>query len=254
MTYLMNQERMMNTVSRAIWITGAGGGIGSAIASYFLEKDETCHVWLGVRRSREKALELSSKFPQRTFLLNQEVTELSDWEAGLNEILEKSGRLDVLVNNAGGAQDGLLATMPTENWSSVIDSNLNAAFLGCKTVLPQMISQRFGRIVQIASLSALLSPAGQSNYAAAKAGLLGLSQSLAKEVARIGITVNSICPGYIDTEALKLGAEEKKRLIQSIPMRRFGKPAEVAATVYFIASPEAGYMTGAQIKLDGGIL
>ncbi len=250
----MNQVRTMNTVSRAIWITGAGGGIGSAIASYFLEKDENCHVWLGVRRSREKALELSEKFPERAFLLNQEVTDLSHWEAGLKEILEKSGRLDVLVNNAGGAQDGLLATMPTENWSSVIDSNLNAAFLGCKTVLPQMISQRFGRIVQIASLSALLSPAGQSNYAAAKAGLLGLSQSLAKEVARIGITVNSICPGYIDTEALKLGPDEKKRLIQTIPMRRFGKPEEVAATVYFIASPEAGYMTGAQIKLDGGIL
>lgn len=238
---------------RVIWITGAGRGIGTAIGKWFLEQDSTCHVWLGVRRSREGAEEIISNYPDRAFLLEHEVTERSSWENGLKRILEKSERLDVLVNNAGGHEDGLLASLPEESWSRVIDSNLNGVFIGCQTVLPQMISQRFGRIIQIASLSAILAPAGQTNYAAAKAGLLGLSQSLSKEVARIGITVNSICPGYIETENLNLDPDAKKNLARTIPMRRLGKPEEVAATVYFLASREAGYMTGAQLKLDGGI-
>ncbi len=239
--------------TRAIWITGAGRGIGAAIGKWFLEKDATCHVWLGVRKNRTAAEALVEKFPGRAWALDHEVTEKQSWAGGLESILAESGRLDVLVNNAGGHEDGLLANLSDESWERVLDSNLNGAFLGCRTVLPQMISQRFGRIIQMASLSALLAPAGQANYAAAKAGLIGLSQSLAKEVARIGITVNSICPGYIETENLELSSEEKKRLAKTIPMRRLGRPEEVAATVFFLASREAGYMTGAQLKLDGGI-
>src|SRR5262249_31392008 len=149
------------------------------------------------------------------------------------------------VNNAGKHEDGLLATLPTNAWSEVIQTNLDAVFHGCQAVLPTMISQRKGRIVNISSLSALLAPPGQTNYAAAKAGVVALTQSLAKEVARMNITVNAICPGYIETEALTgMGDDERKAAQMKVPMRRFGKPAEVAAAVRFLASDEASYITG----------
>jgi 3-oxoacyl-[acyl-carrier protein] reductase len=161
----------------------------------------------------------------------------------------------VLVNNAGHHEDALLATMPLDSWRRVLATNLDGVFHGCQTVLPVMISQRAGRIVNVSSLSALLAPAGQANYAAAKAGVVALTQSVAKEVARIGITVNAVCPGFVETEALaKLAGEEKKSVQLKIPMRRFGRPEEIAAVVKFLASAEASYVTGAAIKVDGGIL
>src|SRR5581483_8389999 len=137
-------------------------------------------------------------------------------------------------------------------WHRVVASNLDSVFHGCQAVLPTMISQRAGRIVNISSLSALLAPAGQTNYAAAKAGVIALTQSLAKEVARIGITVNAICPGYIQTEALAAMDDESRKTAQMrVPMRRFGKPEEVAAAVRFLACPEAAYITGSVLKIDG---
>lgn len=239
---------------RVIFITGANGGFGQAIARAFLQESPDNLVWLGVRARREHADKLAQENPDRCFCVALDVAAPESWAAAVKEILSRHQRLDVLVNNAGSHEDALLATMPADSWRRVLATNLDGVFRGCQAVLPTMISQRSGRIVNVSSLSALLAPAGQSNYAAAKAGVVALTQSLAKEVARIGITVNVVCPGFVETEALAhLSGDERKAAQMRIPMRRFGKPEEIAAAIRFLASAEAGYITGAVLKIDGGI-
>lgn len=239
---------------RVIIVTGANGGLGQAIARVFLAESEENYVWLGVRTKREAAEALASEFPTRARCVDLDVIQPAAWKSAVTTILAEHKRLDVLVNNAGHHEDSLLATMTESAWRAVLSSNLDAVFHGCQSVLNTMIAQRGGRIVNISSLSALLAPAGQTNYAAAKAGVVALTQSLAKEVARIGITVNAVCPGYIETDALRAMSDEEKKSAQfRVPMRRLGKPAEVAAAVKFLASAEASYITGAVLKVDGGI-
>ena len=238
-----------------VLITGGNGGLGGAIAKTFLDADSTSEVWLGVRANREKASALAAQFKERCHLVTLDVTKSDDWEAAVSEIKVKHQRLDVLINNAGHHDDTLLAMMSDAQWHDVLQSNLSGAFHGCRAVVKTMMAQRFGRIINVSSLSALLSPAGQTNYAAAKAGLIGLTQSFAKEVARAGITVNAVCPGYIQTEALAaMNDEQRKEAAMRVPMRRLGKPEEVAAAVLFLASSQASYITGATLKIDGGIL
>jgi len=240
--------------SRIVLITGANGGLGQAIARSFLDESPENFVWLGVRSGREQADELAVEFPERCRCVELNVAEAASWRLAVAGIISAHQRLDVLVNNAGKHQDGLLATMPLTAWEEVLSTNLDGAFHGCQAVLPTMISQRQGRIINIASLSALLAPPGQTNYAAAKAGLVALTQSLAKEVARLNITVNAVCPGYIETGALAGMSEEERKGAQSkIPMRRFGRAQEVAAAVRFLACAEASYITGSVLKVDGGI-
>ena len=240
---------------RVILITGANGGLGQAIARAFLQESPNNFVWLGVRSRREHADKLVQEQPDRCAGIGLDVTSPDAWQQAVKEILARHSRLDVLVNNAGSHEDALLGAMPPDSWQRVLATNLDGVFHGCRAVLPTMITQRAGRIVNLSSLSALLAPPGQANYAAAKAGVLALTQSLAKEVARIGITVNAVCPGFVETEALaNLAGDERKAAQMRIPMRRFGRPEEVAATVRFLACAEASYITGAALKVDGGIL
>ena len=240
---------------RIILITGANGGLGQAIAGAFLHESPENFVWLGVHNRREQADKLAGEFSGRCRCVGLEVTQPAAWQVAVAEILAAHKRLDVLVNNAGKHADALLATMPVQAWTEVRATNLDGAFHGCQAVLPTMISQRSGRIVNVASISALLAPPGQTNYAAAKAGLIALSQSLSKEVARLNITVNVVCPGFVETEALASLTDEQKGAAQAkVPMRRFGQPQEVAAAVRFLACPEASYITGSVLKVDGGIL
>ncbi|HXR48427.1 MAG TPA: SDR family NAD(P)-dependent oxidoreductase [Candidatus Limnocylindrales bacterium] len=240
---------------RVILITGANGGLGQAIARAFLHQSPDNVIWLGVHSRREHADKLVQENSGRCFCITLDVASPESWKQAVKEILSRHNRIDVLVNNAGSHEDSLLATMPPESWDRVLATNLDGVFHGCQAVLPTMIGQRAGRIVNLSSLSALLAPAGQANYAAAKAGVVALTRSLAKEVARIGITVNAVCPGYVETEALTHLAEAERKAAQlRVPMRRFGRPEEVAATVHFLASAEAGYVTGSVLKVDGGIL
>ncbi|MCI0745801.1 MAG: SDR family oxidoreductase [Verrucomicrobia subdivision 3 bacterium] len=240
---------------RVILVTGGNGGLGQAIARVFLQESSENFVWLGVFRNRGSAEQLASSHSGRCGCVSLDVREPKAWKIAIEEILRQHRRLDVLVNNAGSHSDSLLATMPLAAWREVLSTNLDAVFHGCQAVLPTMVAQRSGRIINIASLSALLAPPGQTNYAAAKAGVVALTQSLAKEVARIGITVNAVCPGYIETEAVaSLSEEERGNARQRIPARRFGRPEEVAAAVRFLACAEASYITGSALKIDGGIL
>jgi 3-oxoacyl-[acyl-carrier protein] reductase len=165
------------------------------------------------------------------------------------------GRIDVLVNNAGIVRDTLLLRMSDDDWDAVVDTNLRSAFLCTKAASRQMLRQRSGRIINIASISGIRGNAGQANYAASKAGLIGFTKTVAREVASRGITVNAVAPGLIETDiTTAMPAKARDAIVEQIPLGRMGTPEEVAAVVTFLASPEAGYITGQAIVLDGGLV
>jgi 3-oxoacyl-[acyl-carrier protein] reductase len=186
--------------------------------------------------------------------LEMNVSDPESVEKGVKLVLEKHGRLDILVNNAGITRDGLAMRLSDEDWKKVLDVNLGGAFYCCREVLPSMVKARYGRIINITSVVAQAGNAGQINYIASKAGLIGMTKALAKEVASRKITVNAVAPGFIDTEMTRvLPASVREKMMEMTPVGRMGDPAEVAHAVKFLASPASAYITGHVINVNGGM-
>jgi len=236
-------------------VTGGTKGIGRAIASSLLKKSIRVYMNFSADvAAAEAALHEMKAEGLSAEIIKADVSDHEQVNKMIEAIVQKEGRLDILVNNAGIIRDGFLMLMPDVNWHKVIDVNLNSVFYSSKAVLRPMIGNRWGRIINVISPSALMGRAGQTNYAASKGGVLSFTRSLAREVGRYGITVNAVSPGVIATELTKdMDEKIKKEFISMIPAGRFGTPEEVAQAVSFLASDEAGYITGEYISVDGGL-
>ena len=237
-------------------VTGAGRGIGHAIAVRLgNEGARVACVSRTQSNAQRTADELNTARADSAKAYAVDVADHAAVEKTGAQILEDFGKVDILVNNAGVTRDGLAMRMSVEDWDGVINTNLRGAFSFTQAVMRAMIKQRSGRIINISSVIGLMGNAGQTNYAASKAGLIGLTKSLARELASRGITVNAIAPGYISTDMTNSLTEEIQKSIQDkIPLKRVGTPEEIAAAVAFLASPEAGYITGQTLCVDGGIV
>ena len=242
---------MFELTDRKVLVTGASGGIGGAIAAA-LHAQGAELVVTGTRRAALDAL--AAQLGDGVHVAPADLAQPDAAELLVGEAEAAMGRIDILVNNAGLARDGLVLRMKDEDWQSVIDIDLTAAFRLARAVLRGMVRRRHGRIVSVTSIVAVTGNPGQANYAAAKAGLIGMSKSLAAEVAARGITVNCVAPGFIDTPMTGgLTAEQRARLAATIPAGRFGAPADVAAAVAYLASAEAAYVTGQTLHVNGGM-
>jgi len=235
-------------------VTGASQGIGEAIARELGQAGSTVVL---VDIQKEKLEEVAGRFAAdgiKALPFVADVTDGQQVEGVVESVKKDLGRLDHLINNAGITRDSLLLRMKEEDWDLVLRVNLKGAFNFSRSVVKHMVAARSGRIVSISSVVGLMGNAGQTNYAASKAGLIGFSKSLAREVAARGITVNCVAPGYIATAMTeKLSDEVKKAFLDNIPMKRFGLPEEIARTVKFLCSDEAAYITGQVISVNGGL-
>lgn len=232
-------------------ITGASGGIGRAIAEAFHAAGAT----VGLHGTKQGTLDaLAAQLGERAFVLVADLGDAQAIETLVTEAEQKLGKIDILVNNAGITRDGLMMRMKDEDWQNVIDVNLTASFRLMRAVLRGMMKQRYGRIISISSVVGVTGNAGQANYAASKAGMIGLSKALAQEVASRNITVNCIAPGFIATAMTdKLDEKQQQALLTRIPVGRMGTAAEIADATLFLAREQAGYITGETIQVNGGM-
>jgi len=245
---------------RAI-VTGGTRGIGRAIVKELASRNccdvlfsDVAFVYNSCDECAEELMEEIAHPETKIFGFKADATSLEDAQDTVNAAIEKLGGVDILVNNAGITRDNLLLRMNEKEFDDVINANLKSVFNYTKAVIKPMISQRFGRIINIASVVALIGNAGQSNYVASKAGVIGFTKAMARELASRGITVNAIAPGFIQTDMTnKLTDEQKVKLTQNIPMGRMGTPEDVAKVVSFLCSDEADYITGQVIAVDGGM-
>ena len=236
-------------------VTGASRGIGKAIAVKLASKGAT--VVINYNGSRERAEEVKNEVESaggKAVIIQCNVADFDACKEFIETVIKEQGRIDILVNNAGITKDGLLMKMSEEDFDKVLDTNLKGTFHTIRAALRQMIRQRSGRIINMASVVGVSGNAGQANYAASKAGVIGLTKTAAREVASRGITVNAIAPGFIETEMTDVLSEDvKENLLASIPLKRMGQTKDIAETVAFLASDKAAYITGQTISVDGGM-
>ena len=246
----------MRFENQVVIVTGAGRGIGHAIAIRLAS--EGARV-ASVSRTEANAQRTANEInATRADAAKAYAVDVSDHVAVQQvgaRILEEFGRVDILVNNAGVTRDGLSMRMSIDDWDTVLNTNLKGAFNFAQAVQRSMIKQRSGRIINISSVIGLIGNAGQANYAASKAGLLGLTKSLAREMASRGITVNAVAPGLIETDMTSVLSDEiRKNILSKIPLGSLGQPEDIASAVAFLASPEAKYITGQVLAVDGGMV
>jgi 3-oxoacyl-[acyl-carrier protein] reductase len=242
--------------NKSVLITGASRGIGRAIALYFAKNG--AKVAVNYSGSEAKANEVVEEIKANggtAFAIKADISNSEDVNNMVKSVIDEFGSLDVLVNNAGITRDNLLMRMKEEDWDAVINTNLKGVFLTTKAVTRQMMKQRNGRIINIASIVGVSGNAGQANYVAAKAGVIGLTKTTAKELSSRGITVNAIAPGFIETDMTgKLEEGIKEDMLRNIPLARFGQPDDIAAAAAFLAGDSSSYITGQTLHVDGGMV
>ncbi len=242
---------MFDLTGRCALVTGATGGIGAELATALHRQG--AHVALSGTR-QERLDDLAAQLGERVATLPCDLSDRDAVSALPGQAEAALGSLDIVVNNAGITRDNLFMRMKDEEWDQVIQVNLTATFLICRGALKGMMKRRFGRIINIASISGVIGNPGQGNYAASKAGMVGMTKSLAREVAPRGITANCIAPGFIETAMTgELNEKQVETIAAAIPSGTFGKPADIAAAAVYLASDEAGYVTGETLHVNGGM-